>query len=306
MLLISVAIIGFIVFVVYKPMYSVTLNGEFIGYTDDKSKLQKKIHNYKNSGDNKSIAFVEIENLPEYKLCLLQKGLSSNDDEIFDKVISSGVPYYKYYAILENGVEKCYVSTYEEAETVKQKLIDEKSKNKNDISYILKYGTELKEFTGVDAAYSMLYEKAKVTRPNKVVTTKTIDQNNGPLGIGLIEPVRGVISSRFGRRSRGYHTGLDIATSAGTPIKAAAAGVVTHAGWKGSYGKLVVIKHNDSVQTYYAHCSKIYVNVGDQVSQGQVISAIGSTGNSTGPHLHLEIRVNGAARNPQSYLYQNR
>lgn len=103
MFLVGLAIIGFIVFVVYKPMYSVSLNGEFIGYTEDKSKLQKKITNYLDSGDNKNVAFVEVDDLPEYDLCLLQKGLTANDDEIFDKVVSSGVPYYKYYAILDNG-----------------------------------------------------------------------------------------------------------------------------------------------------------------------------------------------------------
>ena len=96
---------------------------------------------------------------------------------------------------------------------------------------------------------------------------------------------------------------MDIATSLGTPIKAASSGKVIQAGWKGTYGNLVIIQHTDSIQTYYAHCSKLYVTAGQQVSQGEVIASVGSTGNSTGPHLHLEIRVNGSPRNPQSYLY---
>ena len=87
MLLVGLAIIGFVVFVVYKPMYSVSLNGEFIGYTEDKSKLQKKINPYLDSGDNKTVAFVEVDNYPEYDLCLLQKGLKANDDEIFNEYI---------------------------------------------------------------------------------------------------------------------------------------------------------------------------------------------------------------------------
>lgn len=305
MFLVGLAIIGFIVFVVYKPMYSVSLNGEFIGYTEDKSKLQKKITNYLDSGDNKNVAFVEVDDLPEYDLCLLQKGLTANDDEIFDKVVSSGVPYYKYYAILDNGEEKYYVSTYEEADAIVNELKSKNSKNQNEITYELKYETELKQFTGKDAAVAALYVETPVFKaPKKIVTTKNIDTNKGPLGVALIEPVRGIISSRFGSRSRGTHTGLDIATSSGTPIKAAASGTVIYSGWKGSYGNLVVVQHTDSVQTYYAHCSKLYVNVGQNVSQGETIAAVGSTGNSTGPHLHLEIRVNGAVRNPQTYLYQ--
>ena len=112
----GLAIIGFIIFVVYKPMYSVSLNGEFIGYTEDRSKLQKKLNNYIQSGDDKLVAFVEIDKLPEYSLCLLKKGLTANDEEIFNKVISSGISYYKYYAVLENNEEKYYVQSYEEAD----------------------------------------------------------------------------------------------------------------------------------------------------------------------------------------------
>ena len=303
MLLVGLAIIGFLVFVVYRPMYSVTLNGEFIGYTADRGKLQKKINDYIKSGDNQNVAFVEIDTLPEYNLTLLKKGLTASDEEIFNTVISSGVPYYKYYAILDNNEEKYYVSSYEEAEGIVQELKDKNSKNQKQITYVLKYETELKEFTDKDTAVAALYIKTPVYKPKKIVTAKNVEYTNTPLGVALIHPVSGTITSRFGYRSRGLHTGLDIATSSGTPIKAAASGTVVSAGWKGSYGNLVIIQHTDSIQTYYAHCSRIYVNAGDYVNQGDIIAAVGSTGNSTGPHLHLEIRVNGAARDPQNYLY---
>ncbi|MBO5398298.1 MAG: M23 family metallopeptidase [Clostridia bacterium] len=285
-------------------MYSVTLNGEFIGYTEDKKDMQKKIDEYQKSGDNKTIAFVDIETLPEYKLCLLQKGIESNDDEIFKTVIDTGIPYYKYYAILNGTEEKYYVQTYEEAEKIMTELKDKNSMNKDNISYLLKYETELKTFTGTDEAVASLYvETPKVTKNTSINTKKTVDYKNTPLGIALIKPINGTITSRFGSRSRGLHTGLDIANSTGTPIKAAATGVVTYAGYKGSYGYLVVVSHGNGVETYYAHCSRLYVSAGDSVSQGTVIAAVGSTGNSTGPHLHLEVRVNGVAKNPQNYLY---
>ena len=99
------------------------------------------------------------------------------------------------------------------------------------------------------------------------------------------------------------HTGLDISASTGTPIKAAAGGTVTFSGRKGSYGNMVVITHSNGVQTYYAHCNSLNVSAGQTVSQGQTIGTVGSTGNSTGPHLHLEVRVNGVAYNPQNYVY---
>lgn len=309
-LLIGFAIFGFVVFVAYKPMYSVTLNGEFIGYTDDRGRLQKKITTYLNNGDNENVAFVEIKNNPEYRLCLLQKDLKANDDEIFETVISSGVTYYKYYAILDNGVEKYYVSNFEEAEKVVQDLKDKNSKNQNEITYNLKYESNLKDFTDTESIVTALYVKMPVRKKTKTVpanSSTTISYEKTSLGIALMEPMSGLITSRFGTRSnrrRGGHTGLDIATSSGTPIRAAASGTVIYAGWKGSLGNLVIVKHTDSIETYYAHCSKIYVSAGQTVNQGDVISAVGSTGNSTGPHLHLEIRVNGTALNPQNYLYR--
>lgn len=305
LLLVAIAVICFIIFFVYNPMYSVTLNGEFIGYTEDKRDIQSKINEYIKSGDNKTIAFVEIETLPEYKLCLLKKGIEGNDNEIFQTVIDTGIPYYKYYAILNGTEEKFYVETYEEAESILTQLKEKNSLNKDSISYLLKYETELKNFTQPNEAVASLYvETPKVVRNQRVNTKKNVDYSNTALGIALVKPVEGTITSRFGSRSRGLHTGLDIANSKGTPIKAAATGVVTYAGYKGSYGYLVVVSHGNGIETYYAHCSRLYVNAGDTVSQGAVIAAVGSTGNSTGPHLHLEIRVNGVAKNPQNYLYR--
>ena len=118
----------------------------------------------------------------------------------------------------------------------------------------------------------------------------------------FIKPSVGRITSRFGGRRSGMHTGLDIATPTGTPIKAAASGNVTFAGWKGGYGNLVIISHGNGIQTYYAHCSVINVNSGDNVLQGQKIAEVGSTGNSTGSHVHLEIRINGNPVNPELYI----
>lgn len=306
MLIAGLAIIGFIVFVVYKPMYSVSLKGEFIGYTEDRSKLQKRLNNYIQSGDNNLVAFVEIDDLPEYSLCLLKKGLTSNDDDIFNTVISSGVPYYKYYAVLENNEEKFYVQSYEEADGIVQDLKAKNSQNKDNITYVVKYDTATKDFSDRESVVASLYKEVPVIKKTaKINTSQTPDYSSTPLGVALIRPVSGVLTSRFGPRWGRTHTGLDIATSTGTPIQAAASGVVDFADWKGSYGKMVSIRHNDSVQTYYCHCSALYVSVGQHVNQGDVIAAVGSTGNSTGPHLHLEIRVNGSPRNPQNYLYGN-
>lgn len=112
----------------------------------------------------------------------------------------------------------------------------------------------------------------------------------------------GYYSSLFGTRSRGYHTGLDIALSYGSPVYASDGGTVTYAGWSGGYGYMVKINHGNGYETLYAHCSRLAVSKGKKVAKGQVISYVGSTGNSTGPHLHFEIRKNGSYLNPQKYI----
>ena len=291
---------------IYRPIYSVTLNGEFIGYSENKSKLQQKINEYIEKGNGNNIAFVDIEELPEYKLCFLKKDVCANDDEIFNKVIEKGQAYYKYYAISVGKEEKAYVSTLEEAEKVVSELKNKNSNNKDQLSIVEKYEKELKEFSTVEKCVADLYVK-KVVKISYAVAASGVNTSTKKvnLGISLIRPTSGVVTSRFGSRWGSTHKGIDIGAPKGTPIKAAAGGTVTVAqyGYSGGYGNYVIISHGNGIQTVYAHCNSLNVTVGQKVSQGQQIATVGSTGRSTGNHLHLEIRVNGVAQNPQNYLY---
>jgi murein DD-endopeptidase MepM/ murein hydrolase activator NlpD len=115
-------------------------------------------------------------------------------------------------------------------------------------------------------------------------------------------PAAGVVSSEYGERWERMHQGLDIAAPEGTTIVAAEAGVVFFAGWLGGYGNTTIIDHGGGVMTLYGHQSSIWVSEQQQVVRGEAIGAMGSTGNSTGPHLHFETRVNGAAVNPRQFL----
>lgn len=128
----------------------------------------------------------------------------------------------------------------------------------------------------------------------------------GPVSAsGLIWPVHGPVTSEFGPRWGGFHPGIDIAPPFGTPIHAAKAGVVIIAGWVSGYGNYVVIDHGGGLSTGYGHQSKLAVTQGQSVTQGQVIGYEGSTGMSTGPHVHFEVRINGSVRNPRGYLSGN-
>jgi murein DD-endopeptidase MepM/ murein hydrolase activator NlpD len=121
-------------------------------------------------------------------------------------------------------------------------------------------------------------------------------------------PLNARLSSPFGYRihpifkTRKMHTGIDLAAPSGTPIRAADGGTIVFAGWRGGYGKTVIVQHGNGLATLYAHLSSIKVGSGQSVGKGDVVGLVGSTGYSTGPHLHFEVRKNGSPVNPLSYL----
>ena len=123
-----------------------------------------------------------------------------------------------------------------------------------------------------------------------------------PSAAGLIWPVQGVLTSPYGMRWGRMHEGIDIGAAQGTPIYAAAGGTVNYAGWEGGYGNLTLIDHGNGLATAYGHQSQLAVSSGQTVSRGQLIGYVGSTGHSTGPHVHFEVRVNGVPNDPLSYL----
>ncbi len=311
-------IVGAVAFI-YKPTYSVTIDGELVGYTNNKTALQEKINNYIENGEGPNVAFVQVDDLPEYKLCLLKKDIQANDDEIFEKVKQSGTTYYKYYAILQAGQEKYYVASFEEAESAINGLKEKNSKNKNELTIIEKYEAEAKDVVSKEEVISKLYEKVEPVKTQTATTSYSSSSSGNvryassanttskkiALNINLIKPVSGTVTSRFGGRWGRTHKGVDVGASKGTGIKAAASGTVVTSsmGYNGGYGNYVVISHGNGIETAYGHCSALYVKVGQKVSQGDVIAAVGNTGRSFGNHLHLEIRVNGVAQNPQNYLY---
>ncbi|MBO8127069.1 MAG: peptidoglycan DD-metalloendopeptidase family protein [Firmicutes bacterium] len=126
--------------------------------------------------------------------------------------------------------------------------------------------------------------------------------------VRLTWPVRGQVTAEYGWRVhpidkvKRFHEGIDIEAAQGTPIKAAAAGRVALSGWVGGYGYTVILEHADGFSTVYAHASKLLVQAGDLVQAGQTIAEVGSTGLSTGPHLHFEVRRSGQAVDPREYL----
>ena len=168
LIIMALAIIVVAIAYLFKPTYSVSLNGEFVGYTKDKSHLQNQINEYIEKGDGGQTAFVQVDNLPEYTLCLLNRDVQTNDEEIFLAVKETGTPYYRYYAIAENGEEKTYVATFEEADNAVKQLKEKNSTNKDNITIVEKYQTDLKDLVSTEQVISVLYKEPVKEEPKKV------------------------------------------------------------------------------------------------------------------------------------------
>ena len=304
---VALGLIIAIILLKYKPTYKVTLAGKELGYVKNGTELENRIQTEIIEMEGKNIDFVSLNQMPEYELKLVSKSQETNEDGIILALRENARVMYKYYAVILNNETIGLVDNMQEAEQAVS-TIKEKNKNKSiklDLAVTENYTENIEEINieSVQVAQAKVEEKVKALIKQDEKTRKPIVN-----GILLaVTPVKGRVTSRYGHVSgirSGAHTGTDIASAYGTSIKAVASGTVTFAGWSGSYGKLIKISHGNGVETWYAHCSSLYGTVGQQVNAGDVIAAVGSTGNSTGNHLHLEIRVNGKTLNPQKYLYK--
>lgn len=293
----------------FNLVCEVKIGKETVGYVANKEEFERKLDEIINKEEPAKL-YTIIENMPEYKLTLINKGVQTNEDVILAKLEESSETTYKLYAVTIDGEEKAILSSLEEAE----KIVDEMTlKYEDDIELDIgitdKITTDKKDENTIKVAKTNINKEIenKVEEIEKEIEKQKEIESHTVQGVYLeVTPLSGIITSRFGNRESirtSGHTGLDIAAPAGTPIKAAADGKVIFSGYSGGYGYVVKLDNGNGVETYYGHCSKLYVSTGEKVEAGDVIAAVGSTGNSTGNHLHFEVRVNGNEVNPQNYLY---
>lgn len=313
--------IGFIIAIIlikYKPIYKVTISGEEIGYVQNKKEFKESL---KTSliEENKNVDNIELKSDPEYELKLINRETKTNEEQIASKIEEDAIITYKYYDIALNNETIETVNTIEDAEEIVNQAKNENTEQELELSILEKYTQNKDEVkvaeievakTDVNNKITETLEKQEAEKQAEEAAKKAQEELDAMPEINGIKiatkPISGTITSRYGESSRlrqSTHTGLDISATTGTDIKAVASGTVTCAKYSGSYGNLVKIDHGNGVETWYGHTSKMYVKVGQEVKAGDVIAAVGSTGNSTGPHLHLEIRINGTHVNPQKYLY---
>ena len=338
--MLALFIIIAIILIKYKPVYKVTISGEEIGYVKNKEEFEQIIQKEILEPEESNIVFVELESEPQYEF-KFAKVNNTDEEKVLLALKEASKATYQVYAITLNGQNRGYVNTQEEADKVVSEIKQQYSNDLQlDIAIVVNYINDINAInsteiataksnlqTNLDEQVKLKQEeeaKAKaeaeekekqnsvIIASNRKTSSSSITSRSGTSttrktsgNIIAVRPVSGKITSRFGNVNKirsGAHTGLDIATSSGTAIVSCNSGTVTFAGRKGSYGNLVIISHGNGVETWYAHCSKLYVSSGKIVSAGQKIAAVGSTGNSTGPHLHLEVRINGNPVNPEKYL----
>ena len=287
-------------------MYEIKVGQKTVGYIKEKNEINNYIESTINKNEN--IAFIDLKEDVSYNLKLVSRN-ENNKENVIKQIEDNLNIEYTTYAITYNKENIAYTSTMEKAEEVIDDLETEKIDTDN---------------VGILQVYSDRYEDIKVDSSEEIIkkistaieekkTEKNIKiakNNNSNNSIFTVKPISGVITSRYGHRSSPggigstNHKGMDISAKSGITIKAAATGTVKFAGYKGSLGNLVIIESEKGIETYYGHCSKIYVKKGQKVTAGDKIAAVGQTGAATGPHLHLEIHVNGKVINPQKYLYK--
>ena len=299
---IALIAIGFIIAIIlikYKPMYEVKIEGTTIGYVENKKSLNEKIQENVENYSKENIESAELTATPEYELKLVNKSQDENEDEVIIALQNELEITYKYYEIASNNE---VIENVKDEETA-EKLVNEiKELSNNEVELTINEKTtkalEEIQIDDLEVAKENTVEKLNID------TTESIADING-IKVATL-PVTGTISSRYGVSSKirvSTHTGLDIAATTGTPIKVVADGTITFAAYRGSYGYLVKVDHGNGVETWYGHTSKMLVKEGQAVKAGNTIALVGSTGNSTGPHLHFEVRINGEHVNPQKYLY---
>ena len=308
----------------FKFVYMVEMGGVELGLVNDKDKFEKDV---KDTLENleEAVVSAKLQENPKYSLRLVDKDdIDVDDNYVFAKVEEKIEKTYRYYNIKEDDKLLAKVSTKEERDNLLKEL--EEGKQVKDLKveeeetkeyYIISY-EEAKQLasTNVDNIENekkSKLEKEKIEKRNTNIvknirkggTVSTSSSSNASAMLGSLSFRRPLNSSRVSAGYLGYpgHRGIDFPSPQGTPVMAAESGTVTTVMYSNkSYGNRVIIDHGNGISTLYGHNSTIGVSLGQKVSKGQTIAGVGSTGNSTGNHVHFEIRINGKPINPTSYV----
>lgn len=295
--------VGFIlsfIFLIYEPYYEVTLNGEFVGYYKNYEDFQHHCEEvsqqtfYNNDLEIKKYCTIE----PTFKKVLIKEKHIKNFNNC-TLIAKQCEEEYILYSIKVNNEIKFYTKTNEKAE----ELVNEIKKQVKESTEIIIEKIYTKDINLLNTEEHVAQTKQEVIERNLKTTYRGGGERvNNPNSKYIWPTTQRNITSYFGARWGRNHNGIDVGIPLNTKIFSIDDGTVIYSGWNGGYGYQVKIQHNNGIITTYAHCNKLLVSKGQKVTQGEVIARSGSTGNSTGPHLHFEFILNGSFKNPLNYL----
>lgn len=295
----------------YKSTLKVTIDGTFIGYFSNRQQFDEVYNTLvaeKQQAD--SNAKVYMDNDPAFETCYIRDVLLSTQN-VYTNLRAEIKAEYTIYKVMVDGKNEMTFNVEDEANKYAENL--KKEVSKLNIEVTPEKESELGEMTSIERADNILSDIVSRNKPIPPTIKRTYTTTNATASnqIATVAAAQGgiwptnsrYVSSPYGWRYDGFHTGTDIAGRNGDPIYAYKSGLVTFAGWNaGGYGYLVKVDHGNGISTWYAHCSKLLVSAGDTVNQGQTIAKMGSTGYSTGNHVHFEMRINGSAVNAYPYI----
>lgn len=292
----------------YKPAVKVYIEDKFVGYFSSEQQFSEVYSELVSEKQQDGIDVkVYLESEPNFETSYIKDSVLE-EQNVYTNLRAFLKTEYTTYDVAVNNEKEMTFATQDEALKYVNELKDEIKDI--DVEIIEEKNEELEDITSTQRADNILQEIVDRNKPVEIPNASIYDsdipstQTNDSFKNNGIWPTDArYLTSYYGWRWGTLHTGTDIAGALGTPIYAYKDGTVVYSGWASSYGYLVKIDHGNGYQTWYAHCSSLLVNTGDTVTQGQKIALMGSTGFSTGSHLHFEVRINGVHVNSLPYIY---
>ena len=300
----------------YKPTVKAYIDGKFVGYFSSEQQFDEVYNDLVTEKQNiDSNVKVYLESEPTFETSYTRDSLIAKQN-VYTNLRSEMKTEYTVYEVAVDGENKMKFDTKDDADRYAENLKaevsklnvevkEEKLEDKGEITTVERADNILKDIVDrnkpVETPKATVSSKNTTNNSNQIQTAATIGATSVQATGGGVWPT---VNRRINCQYMGYsgHTGIDLGGAVGTAIYAYKTGTVTFAGWGSGYGLHVKIDHGNGMTTYYAHCSELFVSVGQQVTEGQMIAKIGMTGYTTGPHLHFEVRFNGVPTNPYPYI----
>ena len=298
---------------IITPPWYVTVDGERVALVDSEDDAREVVKKTADHYKNKETVKIEIEEQTSTQAMKLENGDEKPEiltvEEAAEKIMSKDELTVKTTDVVTEQKAVKFKELTEKTDDLYEGQIKVKQEGKKGLKEVTKKitkenGKVVKEDVIGETVLREAEPEITLTGTKENPSVYQISRGGTHQGTGqLAKPLDSLrITSEFGPRWGSTHLGVDFGMTLGSSIYAADGGTVTFAGWCGSYGNLIKVDHGNGLMTYYAHCSQLLVSQGQTVQKGETIAKVGSTGHSTGPHLHFEVRVNGQNVNPLDYL----